>query len=1167
MYLTSIKLAGFKSFVDPTTIKFQSNLTAIVGPNGCGKSNVIDAIRWVIGESSAKNLRAESMSDVIFNGTNNRKPVGQASIELNFDNSDGSLGGEYARFQEISIRRVLTRDGTSTYFLNNTRCRRKDIIDVFLGTGLGPRSYAIIEQGMISKLIEAKPTDLRVYIEEAAGISKYKERRRETENRIKHTRENLERLTDLREELEKQLSRLKRQANAAERYKVLKQASRELKVQLQVIHWREFSQRYEVLDKSIREQTNIIERKVAELREIDARIENHRVTHTEKSDIVNEIQQQFYGLGNDITKLEQQINNAKERESQLRSDLETAQASAEELNEQIHEDQSQLDDVQHDIASLVEKTEEYRHEAQGATERLQHATDEMQAWQEQWDQFQQSNAATTRAFDVQQTQLQHMQQKLSSLQDRIDRKQQQFADLSLGELQELIDQDQESIEEINERSIGLHDQLEVLDEQIKSVRESNHQHQGELNEWHSQLQRAQGRLSSLEALQQAALHKNDDAQQRWLQQHGLSEQQRLAEIIQVAPGWETAAETVLASHLQAICVDDFTALSQALSDIGDVSMSFIKQRSGAQRTAQAETLLSQVRSDYDLSGLLSGIYLAKDTQDALEIASTLSAGESVVTQAGIWLSKNWLRVSNAQSEQTGVLSRQHEIEALVANINEHQAHISEVQERLEQGKDQLQQLEAQRDQQQLASRDFHKQSNEVQSRLSANKAKLEQIQQQTHHLQSELEEMQEQYHETAEQVQEAEGALSEMKNQMQDELAQKDSLLDEKESLKAALDEVRQNTELKKQKADEMQIRLQSCKNQVHYLEQGIERAKQQLSQLQTRSQSMAEQLSNVSEHTPEWAEALEEKLAMRLDVEGTLTEAKQALNHIDAALRQDEKLRSGIDQEQMSLREQMDQNRLDHQSIKVKLENIEEQILQSGFDRTTVLDLIPDDANPRQMQLDLEDCEQKIERLGPINLAAIDEYDEVSERKIYLDKQDTDLNEALNTLEGAIAKIDRETKHKFKTTFDAANAHFQEYFPKIFGGGRAGLELVGDDMLEAGVIVQAQPPGKRNSTIHLLSGGEKALTAISLVFSLFQLNPAPFCILDEVDAPLDDANVARYANLVEAMSEKVQFIYISHNKVAIEMAKQLCGVTMHEAGVSRMVSVDIDEAIKMADA
>lgn len=1166
MYLTSIKLAGFKSFVDPTTVKFQSNLTAIVGPNGCGKSNVVDAIRWVIGESSAKNLRAESMADVIFNGTNKRKPVGQASIELVFDNSDGSLGGEYARFNEISIRRVLTRDCTSTYYLNNTRCRRKDIIDVFLGTGLGPRSYAIIEQGMISKLIEAKPAELRVYIEEAAGISKYKERRRETENRIKHTRENLERLLDLREELEKQLNRLKRQAGAAERYKVLKQQQREQKAQLSTLTWRNLQARYGELDSIIKEQSLTVEKTLANMHELDARIEEQRIHHTDQSDKVNDVQKMFYSIGNDITKLEQQINNAKERQAQLTTDIEHAQSSRADLLEQLTDDQDQLTTVSDDIANLENATSNFQQESDAVQEQLQVANDNMHQWQEQWENFQQSTQSTMRQVDVKQTQLDHLQQRKSTLNDRLQRKQQQYQEFEFEDLQQHIADDEQQSADYDEQQAAMQDSLHEINSRLKSTRDEQHETQVELNDLHSQLQRQQGRLSSLEVLQTAALHKNDDVQQQWLAQNNLTDSQRLAEIINAQAGWETAVETVLATHLQAVCVDDFTTLAGALSEVGQVSMSFMKKRSVNQNQPNTQTLLSKVECDLDLSGLLHGIYVAESLDDALQMAKSFETYESVVTKDGLWLSSNWLRIQNDECAQTGVLKRQHEIDELKTNVQTLQTRIEQQSETRDLAKETVLQLEEQRDDYQMQTRELNKQLSEIRSRLSSNRTKVEQLSQRQQQVMAEMEELTEQLTDVRTEIESTREELASIQQQAQEELNQKDALLDQKESLKGALEDVKITADLKKQRADEMQIRLQSNKSQVHYLQQGIDRAKQQLDQLQERSEKMTEQLEHVIENLPEWSEQLEELLEQRLTVETALTEQKQALNQIEATLRDDEKHRHEFDQQQQGIRDQLEQNRMDHQTIKVKSETLEQQIVESGFDRDTVLANLPDDINAKQLSDDIEQCETKINRLGPINLAAIEEYDEVKERKVYLDKQDEDLNEALTTLENAISKIDKETKTKFKDTFDHANKSFMEYFPQIFGGGNACLELVGDDLLDAGVLVKAQPPGKRNSTIHLLSGGEKALTAIALVFSLFQLNPAPFCILDEVDAPLDDANVVRYTNLVSAMSEKVQFIYISHNKIAIEMAKQLCGVTMHEPGVSRTVSVDIDEAVKMAE-
>lgn len=1165
MRLSSMKLAGFKSFVDPTTIKFQTNLTSVVGPNGCGKSNIIDSIRWVIGESSAKNLRAESMADVIFNGTNKRKPVGQASVELIFDNEDGTLGGEYAGYREISVRRVLTRDGQSSYFLNNSRCRRKDVINIFLGTGLGPRSYSIIEQGMISKLIEAKPDELRIFIEEAAGISKYKERRRETENRIRHTRENLERLTDIRDELEKQLGKLKRQASAAERFKVLKQQQRELKAQVSAMQWKQLKDRDEELEYTLSEGATKLEAKIAELRQLDAKIEEQREIHIEETDAVNDVQKQYYSYGNEITKLEQQINNAKEREQQLRSDFEQATSSSSELEEQLVDDQQQMADVTADLENLENTSAEYREQAQASEQLLEQADEKMQQWRETWDDFQQHSSQVTREVEVEQTKINHLEQKLQTLAENIERRKSQLQEFDSSELEQQLEDDQGVLEELSEKINEVREFLNESNEKIREQRESSTIAQQRLNEHNSSLQKLHGRQSSLEALQQAALHKNDDSQTHWLEQNGLLDNPRLAEKIHVTAGWETAVETVVGSHLQAVCVDDFSLFSESLNRIADANMSFLKAEAPA-ATAQADTLVSKIQSELDLSALLTGIYTCDNLSEAMDIIANLEPHESVITQDGIWLSKHWIRIHKQADSQSGVLKRQQELEDILSEIQSLEQTINNEREQLSSAKERLHHLEEQRDQYQQDDRELSKQASELKSRLSANKAKAEQLTQRRDNINHELENSIEQQQQTTEQLLSAKAHLQEIEEKAYTQLERKEQLQEQKENLKEAVELARQESQHKKNKADEMQIRLQSSKNQLHYLQQGIDRASQQLEQLRDRQESITSQLQNISEPIPEWSESLEQFLSQRLEVETTLTEAKQKLNHIDAQLRENEKRRNEVDKAQQEIRESLEECKMNHQTLKVKCETLEEQLRESGFDRETLINNLDDNADLPQMQEEIEQCETKINRLGPINLAAIEECEQVQERKTYLDQQDSDLNEALETLENAIRKIDRETRTKFKETYEQVNQTFQDYFPKIFGGGNALLELTSEDLLEAGIVVKAQPPGKRNSTIHLLSGGEKALTAIALVFSMFQLNPAPFCILDEVDAPLDDANVVRYCNLVSAMSEKVQFIYISHNKIAIEMAKQLCGVTMQEAGVSRMVSVDIDQAMKMAD-
>jgi chromosome segregation protein len=1165
--LKSIKLTGFKSFVDQTVINFSSNLTAVVGPNGCGKSNVVDAIRWVIGESSAKNLRAESMADVIFNGTTNRKPVGQASIELVFDNTDGRLSSEYARYNEISVRRILQRDGQSKYFLNNTQCRRKDILDVFLGTGLGPRSYSIIEQGMISRIIEAKPEDLRVFLEETAGISKYKERRRETETRIRHTRENLDRLKDLRDELEKQLEKLKRQASAAERYKVLKQEFRVLSAQLHLMQLRDLrSELAEVTDR-IQVNETLIEARVAEQLNIDKNIELIRIQHTEHNDECNEIQGQFYRLGTEIAKLEHTITHAVDREQQLKHDLSQIESNLLRLDEQQLADQDQLRDAQEDLRQIEESTRQYAEDAVSSGQILQEAQQQLQRSQQTWDAFQATIADAKRHVEVTRTQLQHHENRAESFQNRRSRLLQQLSELSTDDISEDIEVDQMQVTELQQQLAGLQQALDEAKSQITEYRESQRNAQETLQDSRGNLQRLQGRQSSLHALQEVAMGRKNSVHQTWLADHGLTDNARLAESLSVDSGWEKAVETVLDQHLEAVCIEDFQQIAAHIDQLGAANISFINTGASVDITPHeiAVPLATKVQSQLPMAEFLAGIYVADNLSAALELLPRLRAHESIVTQDGVWLSRMWLRIQHAVDEHSGVLARQQELTDVTTQIAQLQQQVESKQELLESVTAMLHAAEEELDHQQQQHREKSTQLADIRSQLSAKNSKLEQLQERSEQLQDEVNEISESAEQVQEEIQQFKAKLDNAEQQMAANIEQGRELQAHREQSQENMRHVQHNAQLAKQKADEMQIRCASTQNQIHYLEQGIARASQQVQQLSERRENALDTIASLIEPLPEMRENLAILLEQRLEVEKALTAAKQLLSEFDQQLREAEKRRASIDDAVQEIRSQHEQLRMAQQTAKIKSETHEENIAKSGLTNEEILEALPEDAEVSVWNQQIESTDLRIQRLGPINLAAIEEYQQLSERKEYLDQQDGDLTEALETLESAIRKIDRETRAKFKETFEQVNLTFQAYFPKIFGGGQACLELTGDELLDAGISVKAQPPGKRNTSIHILSGGEKALTAIALVFSLFQLNPAPFCILDEVDAPLDDANVARYCNLVKEMSEKVQFLFISHNKIAIEMAKQLCGVTMHEPGVSRLVAVDIDEAIAMA--
>ncbi|WP_165673100.1 chromosome segregation protein SMC [Metapseudomonas otitidis] len=1162
MRLKCIKLAGFKSFVDPTTVNFPSNMSAVVGPNGCGKSNIIDAVRWVMGESSAKNLRGESMTDVIFNGSNTRKPVAQASIELIFDNSDNSLVGEYAAFAEISIRRRVSRDGQNTYFLNGTKCRRRDITDIFLGTGLGPRSYSIIEQGMISKLIEAKPEDLRNFIEEAAGISKYKERRRETENRIRRTHENLARLTDLREELERQLDRLHRQAQAAEKYQEYKAEERQLKAQLSALKWQALNEQVGQREGVIGSQEVAFEALVAEQRNADAAIERLRDGHHELSERFNLVQGRFYSVGGDIARVEQSIQHGQQRQRQLQDDLRDAERARQETESHLGHDRTLLATLGEEMDMLIPEQELSAAAAEEASAQLEEAEAGMQGWQERWDGFNQRSAEPRRQAEVQQARIQQLEQSLERVLERerrlADERAQLAADPESAAILELNEQaaaGEQELETLQAAEEALVERLEQLRDELQRASQAQQQAQGEL-------QRLNGRIASLEALQQAALDPGAGTAD-WLREHGLDQRPRLAEGLRVEAGWELAVETVLGADLQAVQLEDFQGLDLAGFSQGDLRL--VAAGQGGARVAGS--LLDKVESRLDLAPWLGRVRPVESLDDALVGRATLAADESLISRDGYWVGRNFLRVRRASEAESGLLARGQELERLHAERGERETTLERLDEALQTLRDQQRQQEETREQQRRQVQDEARCLSEVKARLSAQQARVEQLNLRRQRLEAELAELDEQRALEHEQLGEARLVLQDALDAMATDTEQRERLLAERDDLRERLDRIRQEARQHKDQAHQLAVRLGSLRAQHDSTRQALERLSQQFERLEERREQLSLNLEEGAAPLEELRMKLEELLERRMAVEDELKLARLALEDADRELRDAEKRRTQAEQQSQLLRGQLEQQRMEWQALTVRRKALQDQLQEDGYDLHGVLATLPEGASEPAWDEELERLAARIQRLGPINLAAIDEYQQQSERKRYLDAQNDDLVEALDTLENVIRKIDKETRNRFKETFDQINAGLQALFPKVFGGGHAYLELTGEDLLDTGVAIMARPPGKKNSTIHLLSGGEKALTALALVFAIFQLNPAPFCMLDEVDAPLDDANVGRYARLVKEMSEKVQFIYITHNKIAMEMADQLMGVTMHEPGCSRLVAVDVEEALSLVEA
>jgi chromosome segregation protein len=1167
MRLSKIKLAGFKSFVDPTTLHFPSNLMGIVGPNGCGKSNIIDAVRWVMGETSAKNLRGDSMADVIFNGSSARKPVGAASIELVFDNSDGKVGGQYAGYAEISVKRACSRDGTSTYYLNNTRCRRKDITSIFLGTGLGPRSYSIIEQGMISRLIEAKPEELRVFLEEAAGISKYKDRRRETENRIRHTKDNLSRLNDLREEIEKQIQHLQRQARTAERYKKLKQQERQRKAELLALRLGELEAQESEQGAAVRERETRLEEAVALQREVEAEIERTREAHADESEALNAVQGRFYRLGAEIARLEQAIQHARELRTRQKSDLEEIKGTIEEHREHIERDEMQIRDLGKTLGELGPGLDAARSAEDASATALRSAEVDMENWQSRWEQFKEEAGEASRTSDVEKARIEQIESQMRRLVERRERCSAEIA--RLAGLHESTDVTKLEADErgAEKQAAELEKELESVREDIDRSRRQEKERAARIDELRGDLQRAAGELASLEALQEAALGRKDGAITEWLEGRGLAGQPRLAEKMSVADGWELAAETVLGGYLEAVCVNGLEDAAVALDSLSQGTLSLLDSGMApeAPRPGSGAALLDKIQGPPGLERLLAGVKTADSLAEALAMRTSLGQGESVVTSEGIWVGDGWLRVHRGTDERGGLLRRENEIRERRERLEELKARGDDLEE--EQGvlEEALSTLERRRDSLQQQINDAHRRYGDLRGQLSSARDRVDQARRQISQLRDEAAEVEAHLQEADDDLRGSRRKLEGSIGQMTVFEARREELQEQRQSLQEVLEQARERARADRAAAHEIAIKVESRRSTRDSAQVALERLKAQLVQYSRRAEELAEQVGGGEGPIREKQAELERCLARRVELDAELGAARDKVQSTENTLRQLQENRQLREREAQDVRATLDELKLAAREIQVRRQTVGEQFDETGFEIESIRAEMDAEASIGDWEVSVEKLSARIQRLGAINLASIDELKEQSERKEYLDSQFEDLTEALSTLENAIRKIDRETRTRFKETFDRINAGMKEIFPRLFGGGHAYLELTGDDLLDAGVTVMARPPGKRISTIHLLSGGEKALSAVALVFSIFQLNPAPFCMLDEVDAPLDDANVGRFCDIVREMSERVQFIVITHNKVTMEMTHQLAGVTMSEPGVSRLVAVDLDEAVQMA--
>lgn len=1168
MRLSQIKISGFKSFVDPTKILFLANITGIVGPNGCGKSNVIDAVRWVMGESSAKHLRGESMDDVIFSGSSTRKPVGQAMVELLFDNTQGKAQGEYAKFNEISVKRLVSRDGQSKYFLNNTHCRRRDIADLFLGTGLGPRSYAIIEQGMISRIIDAKPEELRVYFEEAAGISKYKERRRETATRIRHTRENLERLNDVRDEVEKNIKRLDRQAKTADKYKILKKQSRRMNAELLILQREQFKEQFSKVNAVIGSLATKMQQAVATLRKTEAELEQLRQQLIEANEQHNSVQGDFYRIGSDISSKEQLLSHQKQQLASNKQAIQQSNNSLANKRRALHDEQIALQQLAQKYALVKPNIVAAKRQQDRLDKDLTQSEQAMLLWQKEWDEFNQHYHAVQQAAQLENSTIEHLEKQLLQLKKRLEGFETELKTLNSGTYDDQIKGLEQQVETakhtINEHQQSIQEQHQGISQRRRWIADND----AILDTKRNQVQTLRGSLASLQTLQDAVLNPSSDALNNWLKQQGLESVRRLNDVIKVGDGAEKAVEVVLSKLLGGYCSPSIDKHLSMLHQINDDNLVLIDPKK-SQHTAitvrQHWVLLaSRIQSDYDMTSLIGLVYLCDEGQ-LEERRSSLACYESLITPSGTWCGLNWM-MQAANDANNGVIQRKKDIAGIKVGLNQINQSALEVKSKLDADKQQLENTEKSLTLKQLAANQYQQQLSSKQQSLAQ---KIERRQQSMSRQQRIANDMVNIHSE-------ADGLSADLKKET---LERNDNLLiindltdqqgvisNKKDALSSALKNARNEQRSNNNELHRLNIQQQAVTSEISNTSQNIERMQQEETQLQKRLKDSQLSIDEAGQPIVELAESLQTLLAQKNQQSDALRQSQKLVSQLDVRQRGQEGNRNEQNRLIEQLRGETETQKLQLQEVKVRIQTYDEQLQQTDFNTNALLQEMPTEANISSHQGLAEELSRRIHQLGQINLAAIEQFEEESGRKKYLDDQDEDLNKSLMTLEQAIKKIDHETKDRFKDIFDQVNERMKERFPKLFGGGEAHLELTENDLLTTGVVIMARPPGKRVNSLQLLSGGEKALTAVALIFAIFELNPSPFCMLDEVDAPLDDANVGRFCGMVKEMSEQVQFIFISHNKITMELADNLNGVTMHEPGISRLVTVNLEAATTLLE-
>jgi len=1170
MRLNQIKLSGFKSFAEPTTFQLPGQRVGVVGPNGCGKSNIMDAVRWVLGESKASELRGESMQDVIFNGSGHRKPASRASVELVFDNKLARAGGQWNTYAEIAVKRTLTRDGTSSYYINNQPVRRRDVQDVFLGTGLGPRAYAIIGQGTISRIIESRPEELRLFLEEAAGVSKYKERRRETENRLKDTRENLTRVEDILRELNGNLEKLEKQAEVASQYRHLQEQGTLKLHQLWFLRHRDAASEEARVAAAALEATNALESRMADLRHVEAELETVRQAHYAANDLLHGKQGHLAEAALEVSRLEERIRYVVEGRQRAESRLADLKLQNAQWADRQQTAAAELEDIAAQIEGADEQAGMLAAQAEEQSMALPALEDAVRAAQASANHQRNAVVQVQQQIQVLAAESRSVEEQSRALKGRRERlagERQGLQAPDMARLAALKDQEAAANETRDVADARLHE----LQEQVPQLDEQRRAAQTAVNTESARAADIGARLDALRALQEKV--QSQGKLKPWLEKHGLAGLQGLWTQVHIEAGWETALEAALRERLNSLAVGRLDTVRAFATDAPPARLAFYALPSAVPPAAgrTLPRLAEQLRlGDAGLQALLTdwleGVYTAANMDEALAERSRLTHGEVIMTREGHAISQHAVSFFAPDSEQAGMLARAQEIENL-GRQQRAQALIADdtktASVRLEAAyTDASQRLQA-------ARRD----ATEAQTRAHTLQVELLRLTQQAdaasarrEQLADELSEIDAQLESLEERKATGEARFEELDIELGNAQERHAELEDGVIAAERRLTDAREQQRTLERQAQEARFQARALAARRDELQRSIETAAVQVAANVQAGEQLQLELSSFDDAAAQ--SGLQAALAVKLEREQALGLARSQYDDLSAQLRRADEQKMAFERSLEPLREKINRLQLELQAAQLGGAQFLEQLVAANVDFEVLSRSIEDGGVKLWgLQTEIDRIQKDINALGAVNLAALDELTASRERKTFLDAQNADLQEAIATLDDAIHKIDLETRDLLASTFNQVNEHFGRMFPSLFGGGNARLVMTGAEILDAGVQVMAQPPGKKNSTIHLLSGGEKALTAIALVFAIFQLNPAPFCLLDEVDAPLDDANTERYRNLVTEMSKGTQFLFISHNKIAMEMAEQLIGVTMQEQGVSRIVAVDMEAAVSLAEA